>query len=562
MSEPARPSADLLSARRQLERKGYLRGGLPPSPPGPWRRAVDGALWWAAATATLVGGVLAGSGASWSDVAALALAVAPVVGLAILAAAGAGRRLAAWWVGWGGSPQGVAAALGGVAVLAAALGLGAGVWFGEIASDHVRLLAGLNGIICAGIAGLAARRGLQRALGVTAASVSSVRTRSCEVIALLAVSAAGTGLAMAPPVRPSLFPTPAGFAAPPASGRVAVVGVDGLGRGDLEALATLFPGEGWEQVAGWGWVEVEGVAAPLAAVTWTSIACGAPPRQHGVSVLEEVQLFGRSSGVGLPALLRGPVVALWSPLSLARVVARPALDRRLPTLWEMASRAGCPVLVGGWWGSWPVRQVLGEVVSERAWLGGATGVDAVTPALAEVVQAAWERGRQAPAATDLLAAELVRRAVAAQGPALVVLWLPGLDLSARLPGDTGPLAVAARLHPHLQVLRGLLERLAEAGYTLWLVARPLGSGAPFAASASVSDRGRRRASSADLVATWLNQLGLPPPVGGTPLSCNQGGEGETLKTADYGPPPPPVERPSVASATVQREVLRNLGYLR
>jgi hypothetical protein len=307
---------------------------------------------------------------------------------------------------------------------------------------------------------------------------------------------------------------------------------------------------------------VEGVAAPLAVVTWTSIATGASPRQHGVSVLEEVQLFGRSSGVVLPPLMRPPVVALWSQFSLARVVARPALDRRLPTLWEMASRAGCPVLVGGWWGSWPVRQVLGEVVSERAWLGGATGVDAVTPALAEVVRTAWEEGRQAPAATDLLAAELVRRAVASQGPALVVLWLPGLDLSARLPEETGPLAVAARLHPHLRALRGLLERLTGGGYTVWLVARPPGSGAPFAASASVSDRWRRRASSAELVATWLNQLGLPPPAGGVSAPVDLGGRGETVAAVDYGPPPAPVERPSAASATVQREVLRSLGYLR
>lgn len=562
MSEPVGPNADLATARRHLEHKGYLRGGLPPSPPGPWQRAVVVMLLWAAASATVVGGVLAGSGAGSWDLLVLALAVAPLVFCFVLVAMAAGRRVAAWLVGWGGSPPRVATVLGWMAALLVWLGLGASVWSSDSTPVEARLLAGLNAAICAVVAGLSSRRGLQQALGATDVT-SSRGGRKAEVSALVVVIVASVALAFVPSAQPPLTHPPATFAFPPASGRVALVGVDGLSRPDLEALASLLPGERWEDIIGWGWVEVEGVAAPLAAVTWTSLACGASPRQHGVSVLEEVQLFGRPTGVVLPMLLRTPLVAVWSKFSLATVVARPALDRRLPTVWEMASRAGCFVLVGGWWGSWPVRQVLGEVASERAWLGGATGADAVTPALAGMVRAAWEEGRQAPAATDLLAAELARRAVAYQGPALVVLWLPGLDLSTRLPEEGGPLAVAARLKPHLGALRALLERLLGGGYTVWLVARPPGLGAPFAASSSVSARQGSRANSGELIATWLSQLGLPTPAGQAPPRSDLGGRTEGISTAvDYGPPPAPVERPSAASASVQREVLRNLGYLR
>lgn len=564
MSETAPPSTDLNTARRHLERKGYLRGGLPPSPPAAWQHAAFLAALWAAASATVVGGTLARTGAAWSDVGVVAAAVAPLVALMILVAVVAGRRAAVRLLGWGGSPRPVAAAFGGMAGLVALAGITASVGGNGAGAVEARLAVGACAATCAVVAGLATRRGLLRTLGGDDSTLRSSCSRRIEVAALFAAAGAGVGIAALPPGEIPLVSGSPAFAAPAASGRVAVVGVDGLSREDLEALAILEPGEGWGEIAGWGWVKVEGAAAPLPAVTWISIACGASPREHGVFVLEEVQLFGRTDGVVLPPVLRGLVVAAWSPFSAVRVAARPALDRRLPTLWEMASRAGCPVLVGGWWGSWPVRHVLGEVVSERAWLGGATGADAVTPALADAVRAAWKEGREAPAATDLLAEDLVRRAASRQGPSLVALWLPGLDLTTRLAGATGTLAAAARLRPHLVVLRGLLERLADGGYAVWLVGIPQGAGAPFAASKSVLfPGGRGSASTAELVAAWLDQLGLPPPAGGAlPRSDLRGRVVAVQPAVEYGPPPAPVVRPSAASAAVQREVLRSLGYLR
>ncbi len=563
MSAPAPPSADLARARRHLERKGYLRGGLPPSPPAAWRRIAFVLALWAAVSATVVGGALARSGAGWAQVKVVALAVAPPLLLVFLTALWAGRLAAVRLLAWGGTPQRVASAVGGVAALLTLSGI-AGILWDALGSVEAVLRVGAAATGCAVVAGVATRRALQRELGGEEATLPPRRRHLFEQLVLLAITGVGAGSALLPPVTPPAPPVASPFAAPTAAGRVAVVGVDGLSRRSLEALAAVFPDDGWDEIANWGWVEVRGAAAALPAVAWTSVACGAPPSEHGVQVMEEVRLFGGSDGIALPARLSRLVVVIWSPFSAAHVAARPSLDRRLPTFWEMASRAGCPVLVGGWWGSWPVRHLLGEVVSERAWLGGATGADAVSPALADAVAAAWQQGREAPAATDLLAEELVRRAAARQGPSLVALWLPALDLATRLGGTPETLAVAAGLKPHLRVLRTLLQRLADSGHTVWLLGMPPGGGAPFAASRSVLlPGGEASASTAELVAVWLDQLGLPPPAGGGLPRADLGARGTAAREGvEYGRPPPPLTRPSAASATVQREVLRSLGYLR
>ncbi len=564
MSEPARPSADLAGARRHLERMGYLRGGLPPSPPTAGQKVVFLLALWVAVSATLVGGALARSGASWAQVSVVALAVAPPVLVVLGAALLAGRAAAARLLAWGGTPRRIATSFAWAAALATLAGIAGSLGRDALGSFEAIMRVAAGAAACAVVAGMAARRALLRELGGEEPFRPPRRRRHLDQLALLAITGAGLGSAVLPRAAPPVVPVAGAFATSAASGRVAVVGVDNLSHGDLDALAAVFPGDDWDELADWGWVEVRGASAALPAVAWTSIACGAPPSEHGVQVMEEVRLFGRSEGVVLPPALRRLVAVVWSPFSAVKVAARPSLDRRLPTFWEMASRAGCPVLVGGWWGSWPVRHVLGDVVSERAWLGGATGADAVSPALAGAVVAAWQQGQEAPAATDLLAEELVRSAASRQGASLVALWLPALDLTTRLGGAAGVMASAARLEPHLRVLRTLVERLENSGYTVWLVGIPRGAGTPFAASRSVLCRGGHgSASAAELVAAWLDQLGLPPPAGGVRPSADLLGRPAVFQPAvDYGPPPIPVVRPSAASATVQREVLRSLGYLR
>lgn len=87
-----------------------------------------------------------------------------------------------------------------------------------------------------------------------------------------------------------------------------------------------------------------GTAYNSSPVIWTTIATGVVPERHGITDF---------------------------------VVATPAGDvpisstvRRVPALWNMATRAGRRAAVLGWWGSWPAEEdVAGIVWSDRILLG-------------------------------------------------------------------------------------------------------------------------------------------------------------------------------------------------
>jgi predicted AlkP superfamily phosphohydrolase/phosphomutase len=89
-----------------------------------------------------------------------------------------------------------------------------------------------------------------------------------------------------------------------------------------------------------------GVAAPLetfhhaSPVIWTSVATGVMPDVHGIT--EFVVPTGKGD----------------RPVS--------STLRRVPALWNMVTAAGGRVAVLGWWASWPVEEVNGTIISDRA----------------------------------------------------------------------------------------------------------------------------------------------------------------------------------------------------
>ncbi len=78
----------------------------------------------------------------------------------------------------------------------------------------------------------------------------------------------------------------------------------------------------------------------LSPVVWTSVATGVEPTRHGI----------------LDFLVQDPAGAP-QPVTSAQ--------RRVPTLWEILSRAGIEVGVVGWWASWPADPVRGYLVADR-----------------------------------------------------------------------------------------------------------------------------------------------------------------------------------------------------
>jgi predicted AlkP superfamily phosphohydrolase/phosphomutase len=77
-------------------------------------------------------------------------------------------------------------------------------------------------------------------------------------------------------------------------------------------------------------------------VIWTTIATGRTPEEHGIT--------------DFVANTRQGMVPVSSSL------------RRVPALWNMASRAGLRTAVLGWWASWPAEDIGGVVVTDRAHL--------------------------------------------------------------------------------------------------------------------------------------------------------------------------------------------------
>lgn len=554
MSAGAPPEPGLAGAREELARRGYLSAGGEPG-----RSRLRTALWLVglAALGSLVLAVGQVSAARAEPALVLALSAGYLPIFAAIAALGAvaGVAVARGLLRLGGEPEVLAAALATAAGLTIAAGFAAALT--GTAARPAQLVPGLGwGMAFAVAVAVIARRALEARL---AYRLAAGRHHPSAWLAPSAVLL-GALASLAWAARPWPQPGEADAAFPPPSGRLAVIAIDGLSREELEAAERLPGGSALADAGAWGWAELHGPGRRLPAVAWTTVACGVEPAVHGVVELEEVRLFGGRRGVPLSPAARTALLACWRPFHAVEAVARPALTRRAPAFWEMASRAGCPVTVGGWWGSWPVRRLLGEVASERAWLAGDTSPDAASPALAGVVRAAWDAGGTTAAVTDRLAVAMAGRAPDS-GTHLVVLSLPALDLEQRRREQAPPLLRLTALPAHLGAIAEVLAVLRARGYAVWVVGMPWQGGTPFVAASTAPSGRLAPLSPLQLAATWLDQLGLPAPAGSPPPRRSLSARHGVAATAAYGPPPPPLAAPPPEALATQREVLRSLGYL-
>jgi hypothetical protein len=424
-------------------------------------------------------------------------------------------------------------------------------------------MAGIPGLLGGLLAALVAMRWIRRQLlGSLSYPSPPSEPRSLAGATFVAVMLVGILGVLFLAQRDRVQESVAAESFPPPHGRVALVAVDGLAREELEAAAELTGAASLREAMLWGWAELEAPESPLPVVFWTTVACGVPPSSHGITVLEEVRLFGMNRGVPLSRAGRFAVVSIWQPVGLAQVLARPATIRRRPTVWEMASRAGSVVTVGGWWGSWPVRRVLGEIASERAWLGGGDGADAVTPGLAAMIAEAWARGVGAADVSDELAVALVEARRNGNSPELLAVALPALDIERRANPAATPLVLAHKQLPHFVTIDRVLTLLQEGGYEVWLVGVPWRAGTAFVASSAAPAGRHARFAQEELAATVLDQMGLPCPLELPPVRRDLSAvDRAPCAPAGYGPPPDPLAAPSPRGQHVQRELLRNLGYL-
>jgi hypothetical protein len=147
-----------------------------------------------------------------------------------------------------------------------------------------------------------------------------------------------------------------------------MIGVDGvlaqeadylLRRGDLPALEALLE-------EGGVWLRYpHRSGAP--ATFWATLATGLPEAAHGVSSLDSFLPWGMTT----PLARNGPVRPYWRhfavPLGLARYLPLLSAERKAPTVWELTSRGGAPVVAVNWWATFPAVPLPGLVVSHGAY---------------------------------------------------------------------------------------------------------------------------------------------------------------------------------------------------
>lgn len=125
--------------------------------------------------------------------------------------------------------------------------------------------------------------------------------------------------------------------------RVVVVGVDGaswkvmapmIERGELPTFRAL-------QLGGASQLNFDTLDKTASPVVWTSVATGQPPSKHGVEDYTQE----------LPGQGKVPITSD---------------ARKVPALWDLASRGGKSVTAINWWASWPSEEVRGVIVSDHA----------------------------------------------------------------------------------------------------------------------------------------------------------------------------------------------------
>lgn len=254
------------------------------------------------------------------------------------------------------------------------------------------------------------------------------------------------------------------------SDRWIVLGVDGLSRELLERSVRM--GITPHLAA----LEQEAYLAPLAVpeklvppVSWTTIATGVSPAEHGILTPEVRRWLGLSSWMQITPL----------ELALRSVVADAGLGQRQPVsgylrkskaFWEILSDSGLRSGIVNWWGSWPAFPLRGWNVSERYYFKLAANQkpqDETYPAeLFEKYRplgAGIEMSVHGPE-LDRFYGQIFQQQLKDDPVRVAALYLPGLDIlnyeffSAR---KLDPFAYTDQYRQHLEWLDQMVARIRE-----------------------------------------------------------------------------------------------------
>jgi hypothetical protein len=323
------------------------------------------------------------------------------------------------------------------------------------------------------------------------------------------------------------------------------------------------------------------------AAFWTTVATGESVKRHGIGSLDLVRVAGVGSPVRPLAGAGWYLRSVLPTLRLARRESVTASARRVPALWEVASRGGIPSLTVNWWTTYPSEEgggtILGNHLFFAARSGAALAGEGWPPDAAERAARLAPRVAPEPGSLERLVADATglddfalaafRDAWRRESPRLALLYLPGPDiLSSALAdperGAADRVALAAALTEETAKLRAFLVNpgLTPAPdlFVLVLDAGRRESGGVVRLSGPLALEGAEAVlAPADLAPTVLSVLGVPASreikgrVRGD-LLVKGATDGETVaswgrRRAAARPPIDPKE---------YVENLRSLGYLR
>jgi hypothetical protein len=347
----------------------------------------------------------------------------------------------------------------------AGFGWTAPLWtgFALVVAVTISLLLG-HVVTAAAFAVIIARRGSS---GVADAldglrSTSSSSTWKMTIAAALVAFAGAAALLVitAPSERASGQRIP--LAVVPSGLRVRLIAIDGVDPGVLDELSATgrIP---------WLTAALTGTRARLAlqdassprdpARSWTTIATGHTPEEHGVRGLETRRVAGLQGTVsaGERSPLGSAIRTATDLLRLTRPGVASGHERRVRTMWDVALDAGLRTTIVNWWATWPAPAGSGIVLSDRATLrlehGGTLDAEIAPASLYEPLRARWPAIRRDASAharaaaaslawddpetrtalersADLDAIQLaLTREVSSPVPDLSAVYLPGLDIA-------------------------------------------------------------------------------------------------------------------------------------
>jgi hypothetical protein len=208
-----------------------------------------------------------------------------------------------------------------------------------------------------------------------------------------------------------------------------VLGIDGLSREMLQKLAADAPA--LSALASESFRAPIAVAEPVVPpVSWTTIATGVSPAEHGIRMPEARRWSGLSSWMQMTPL----DLAMHSVLADAGFGQRQPVSgymRRAKSFWEILADGGVPTGVVNWWGSWPARPQRGWNISERYYYKRASGAppqnETFPPELFSRYEAPQGATPSGPA-LDSFYLDIFRRQMRDDPVRVGALYLPGLDI--------------------------------------------------------------------------------------------------------------------------------------